>query len=107
MEGPVNIDSLVNYVRQHKDEWVQRACILYDFTLLDPEALTSAAIKNVPESFAEITELRAGGRTALLVPKDLELIAKFVAAQSETSHGRIEIRTFCSEVDATSWLRAI
>ncbi len=107
VEGPADVDSLVNHAHQYQDVWVQHACILYDFTLLEPEALTSAAIRNIPESFDEITELRTGGRTALLVQKDLELIARFVAAQSETTHGRIEIRTFCSEVDAISWLQAI
>ena len=107
VEGSTNIVSLVNYAYQHRDVWVEHACIMYDLTLLDPEALTSAAIKNIPELFAKITEQRVGGRTALLVQKDLELIAKFVVAQSETAHGRIEIRTFCTKVDAISWLRAI
>lgn len=107
VEGSTDVDSLVNYAYQYKDVWVQHACVLYDFTLLDPKALTSAAIRDIPELFAEITELRAGGRTALLVQKDLELIGRFIAAQSETAHGRLEIRTFCSKVDAISWLRAI
>lgn len=107
VEGHTDVDSIVAYAYEYTDAWVQHACILYDLTQLDPNALTSTAIKNLPESFASIVKLRAGGRTALLVQNNLELIAKFIVAQSETAHGLIEHRAFCSEDDAVSWLQAI
>ena len=106
--GRADVDSLVNYAHQYQDEWVQHACILWDLRALDPMALTSAAIHDLPESFAAIIDLRTGGRTALLVTKDLELIANFIVVQAEMKNGqRVEHRAFCSEEDATSWLQAI
>ncbi len=107
VEGHTDVGSVVAYAHEYRDTWVQHACILYDLTQLDPNALTSTAIKNLPESFASIVKLRAGGRTALLVQSNLELLAKFVVAQSETTHGLVEHRAFCSEDDAVSWLQAI
>ena len=107
VEGHTDVESVVAYAYEYSDTWVQHACILYDFTQLDPNALTSTAIKNLPESFASIVKLRAGGRTALVVPNNLELIAKIIVAQSEATHGLVEHRAFCSEDDAVSWLQAI
>lgn len=107
VEGHTEVDSVVAYAHENRDTWVQHACILYDLTQLDPNALTSTAIKNLPESFDSIIKLRAGGRTALLVQNNLELLAKFVVAQSETTHGLVEHRAFCSEDDAVAWLQSI
>jgi len=98
---------VVNYAYEHNDVWVAHACILWDFRSLDPKVLTSESIRDLPESFKLITGLRAGGRTAVLVEKNLEFIAKIIVVQSETNNSLVEHRSFCSEVDAVSWLRAI
>ncbi len=107
VEGPVDVESLIRYAHKHKDVWVEHACILWDFRLLDPSVLTSESIKNLPETFSAIHGLRAGGRTALLVRKSLELIAKIIVVQNEANDAPVEHRSFCSEADAISWLGAI
>ena len=95
------------YVAQHREVWVQHACVLYDLLELDLSGVTADEIIKLPESSREITKLRAGGRTALLVQKEFELIAKFIVADFESQDSRPEFRTFLHEEDALTWLRAI
>ncbi len=107
LEGRVDLDLVTRYVTQHREVWVQHACILYDLLELDLRVVTVDYVMKLPDSFREINKLRAGGRTAALVPKELELIAKFTEADYETQDPPVEYRTFLHEEDALAWLRAI
>jgi hypothetical protein len=59
----------------------------------------------LPDSFRELTKLRAGDRSAVLVQKEFEVIARFIVAETQASP--VEFRVFLSEEDALAWLRAI
>ena len=107
VKGRVPFDSLTKYVAQHREVWVQHPCILYDALGLDLSGVTTDEIIKLPESSREITKLRAGGRTAVLVQKEFELIAKFIVADFESQDSRPEFRIFLHEEDAVAWLRAI
>ena len=107
LKGKVDLDLLTQYVTRHREVWVQHACILYDLLELDLRVVTADYVLKLPDSFREINKLRAGGRTAALVPKELELIAKFTEADYETQDPPVEYRTFLHEEDALAWLRTI
>ena len=101
------LEMLARYAMQYQEVWAQHPCVLWDLRELDPRNVTSDAVLRLPELFAKIHALRAGGRTALLVDKTVEFIAKIVVAQAETNNAPIEQRAFCSEEDALTWLRSI
>ena len=107
VKGRVRFDSLTKYVAQHREVWVQHACVLYDMLEMDLSVVTADAVIKVPDSFREMTKLRAGGRSAVLVQKEFELIARFVVADFETQAAPVEFGVFLSEEDALAWLRAI
>ena len=106
-EGRVDLDSLTKYIAQHREAWIKHACILYDMLEVDLSVVTADYVVKLPDSFREINKLRAGGRTAGLVTKEFELIAKFVVADYETQDFPVEYRTFLDEEEALAWLRAI
>ena len=107
LEGRVDLDLLTEYVTQHREAWVQHPCVLYDMLELDLSVVTADYVVKLPDSFREINKLRAGGRTAGLVTKEFELIAKYIVADYETQDFPVEFRVFLSEEDAVAWLRAI
>ena len=73
---------------------------------MDLSVVTADAVIKVPDSFREMTKLRAGGRSAVLVQKEFELIARFVVADFETQAAPVEFRTFLHGEEALAWLRA-
>ena len=105
--GRVAIDSLASYALKHQEIWAQHPCVLWDLRELDPRNITSEAVLRLPELFAKIYDLRAGGRTALLVNQDGEFLARIITAQTETNNAPIEHCAFCSKQDALDWLQAI
>ncbi len=105
--GRVAIDTLAGYALMHQDVWALHPCILWDLIELDPRDITSDAVLRMPELFARIHQLRAGGRTALLIQKDAEFLAKIIIAQAETTNAPVEQCAFCSKENALAWLRAI
>lgn len=107
VKGRVDFDSLTRYVAQHREVWVQHACVLYDMVELDLSVVTADAVIKLPDSFKELTKLRSGGRSAVLVQKEFALIARFIVADFETRASPVEFRVFLSEEDALAWLRAI
>ena len=106
VEGLVEIPYLTRYVTSHQVVWKKYPGILWDLRDIDPSRITSDDVLNLHHSFAEIAHLRSGGRTALLVSTDLELIAKIAVALCETHHTPIELKTFLDENEAIGWLKA-
>ncbi len=107
VKGRVDLDLLTKYVAQHKEAWVQHACILWDMLELDLSGVTADEVIKVPDSFRELTKLGAGGRSAVLVQKEFELIARFIVADYESQDSPIESRIFLHEEEALAWLRGI
>ena len=107
LKGRVDLDLLTKYVAQHTEMWAQHPCILWDMLELDLSGVTADEVIKVPDSFRELTKLGAGGRSAVLVQKEFELIARFIVADYESQDSPIESRIFLHEEDALAWLRAI
>ena len=107
LKGRVDLDLLAEYITQHREAWVQHPCILYDTLELDLSGVTADEILQLPESSRETIELRAGGRSAILVKKEFEVIAKYLVVGYESIDSPVELRTFLHEEDAVAWLRAI
>ena len=107
VKGRVDLDFLTRYITQHSEVWVQHACVLWDTMELDLSGVIADEVLQLPDSSKAITNLRAGGRTAVLARKEFELIARFIVANYESQDSPVEFRTFLHEEDALAWLRAI
>ena len=104
VSGSVGLQTMTTYVTRHQETWVANARILWDLRQFDPSGITSADILNIRHAFGEIMEMRAGGRSALLVSKELDLVARVALALHPEQESPIEIQSFLAEADALAWL---
>ncbi len=105
--GPVTLQQLTTYVTRWQNEWVSQRRVLWNLTNTVASNITSQDILNVDQSFAEILARRSGGRTAILVGKDLELIARISIVLLQNRSVPVELEVFLSEDDALAWLNEI
>jgi len=107
VRGSVDLPAITAYATRHQDVWPSHAKILWDLRKFDPSGISSKDILNIPHAFAEIMNLRAGGRSAVLVSKELELVTRVAMALFENQPAQIELRSFLDEAVAKEWLDEI
>jgi len=105
LEGRFDVESMFVYVTENQSTWAAHACILWDLREFDARDLTGDSILKVPDKFAEILQRRAGGRTAILVKEDLEVIANIAVGNNANRNSPVKLNAFCSEEEALAWLR--
>ncbi len=103
--GSVSLQTVTAYVTRNQEEWAAHAKVLWDLRQFDPTGVTSQDILNIRHAFGEIIEMRAGGRSAVVVSKELDLVVRVAMALREHNVGHLEIRSFLEEADAQAWLR--
>ncbi|MEM8769868.1 MAG: hypothetical protein AAGE43_20720 [Pseudomonadota bacterium] len=103
--GPATLAFVTAYATRFQDVWSRYQRILWDLRGADPTVLSSEDILNVNHAFGEIMDLRAGGRTALLISKDVELIAKIAIALCEGRDAPVTLRAFLDEPEALVWVQ--
>ncbi len=103
--GLATLSFVTAYATRFQDVWTRHPRILWDLRGADPTALSSEDILNINHAFGEIMDLRAGGRTALLISKDVELIAKIAIALCEGQEAPVTLRAFLDEQEALDWVR--
>ena len=105
ISGPLDLPRITSYLIQHQEDWSGKKAVLWDLRQADPTPLTSQDILNLDQAFAGIFEMRAGARTALLVGKELETIARISIALYEEREVPITFNSFCRESEAIAWLK--
>ena len=103
--GPATLSFVTAYVTRFQDVWTRFPRTLWDLRDADPTALTSEDILNINHAFAEVMDLHPGARTALLIRKDVELIAKIAIALCEGRDAPVALRAFLDAGEAEDWLR--
>ena len=106
VSGSVSLQAITAYVTRHQEVWAAQKKVLWDLRQFDPSGVTSADILNIPHAFGEIIDMRAGGRSAVLVSKELNLVVKVAMALRQEGDFPLEIRSFLDEAEALSWLEA-
>jgi len=104
LTGSVNLSAATAYATLHQSDWMENTRILWDLLLFDPSGVTSQDILNIQHAFAEIMSLRPGGRSAVLVNKELDLVARVTLALSDERESPIAVRSFLDEEEAILWL---
>ena len=107
VSGSVDLPTVTAYATRHQDVWSSHSKILWDLRKFDPSGVSSKDILNIPHAFAEVMSLRAGGRTAVLVNKEMELVARVAMAIYEDQNAPIELRSFLDEAAARDWLNEL
>ncbi len=107
VRGSVPLSEVTAHVTRFQDVWIAHSKILWDLREFDPSEVTSSDILNIQHAFAEIMALRAGSRSAVLIGKELDLVARITLALSENQDGSIQLRTFLDETQSLSWLGAV
>ena len=105
--GVVELAAITAYVIRHQQIWTEHRRVLWDLRKTDPAAVTSQDLLNIRHAFAEIMSKRRGGRTAVVVSRDLDLVARLTIALSDDQESPVTIRSFLREKDAISWLNEI
>ena len=103
--GPATLSFVTAYTTRFQDVWSRHPRILWDLRCADPTALSSDDILNINHAFGEIMDLRRGGRTALLIGKEVELIARIAIALCEGRDAPVTFRTFLDQEEALAWIR--
>jgi hypothetical protein len=106
VSGSVELQTVTAYVIRHQEIWAAHAWILWDLRQFDPSGITSADILNIRHAFGEIMDLRAGGRSAILVSKELDLVVRVAMALQPQQDSPVELRSFLDEADALAWLES-
>ena len=79
--------------------------ILWDLTKADLSGLTTDEIRKIAQSTREISDIRKGGKTALVFDKTLEYgMGRMFEAYSDIADMPFEFRAFRSIDDAKKWL---
>lgn len=107
VSGLVELSTITAYVIRHQQIWTEHSRVLWDLRKTDPTAVTSQDLLNIRHAFAEIMSKRRGGRTAVVVSRDLDLVARLTIALSDDQEAPVTIRSFLREKDAISWLNEI
>jgi hypothetical protein len=106
VSGPVGLQDVTAYVTRHQEIWAAHDKVLWDLRQFNPSGVSSADILNIRHAFGEIIDMRAGGRSAVLVSKDLNLVVRVAMALREDRDFPLEMRSFLDEAEALSWLDA-
>jgi hypothetical protein len=106
VSGSARLQTITAYVTRHQEIWAAYARILWDLRPFDPSGITSTDILNIRHAFGEIMELRAGGRSAILVSKELNLVVKIAMALHPEQDSPVALRSFLNEADALAWLES-
>ncbi len=108
VRGSVSLATATAYATRHQQTWSAHDRILWDLRDFDPSGVTSSDILNIQHAFAEIMDLRTGGRSALLVGKELDQVARVALAlyesKGEKQAGPITVRSFQNAAQAVEWL---
>lgn len=106
VSGPVELQAVTMYTTRFQDVWTRHDRVLWDLSDVDPSAITSDDILNLNHAFDEILRLRAGGKTAVIVAKDLELIANVAIGLCDANSAPVTFSAFLEEDEAIVWLNA-
>ena len=104
MVGRAGINVLMDHVRSHYDEWLQHDRLIYDVSNWDVDALTSDALRQLPESFKSLISARGKTWVALVIAPHLEDLARILLAIYESEDVSVEIDYFFDQPAAETWL---
>ena len=104
--GAISADELVDAVRDYYSGRITKY-VVWDLTQGSVRQLTAADMKRIAETVRERAHPRAGGKTAIVAPTDLEFgMCRMLNAFSEIRNIPFETHTFRTPAEAAKWFGA-
>ncbi len=106
LTGSVSLTAATAYATLHQELWSANPGILWDLRAFDPSGISSQDVLNIPHAFAEVMALRPGGRSAVVVGKELDLVARVAIALYDDQENPVTVRSFLEKSAACDWLKS-
>jgi len=102
--GEVELDTLAEFVERHIGEWADSP-VLWDLSGVNLEQVSSAKLQAFTVAMATVADKRAGGRTAIYAPEDLQFgMMRVFEVFAENVAIPIDFCVFKTLEEARSWL---
>ena len=110
VEGRVTAAEVIDKIREFYHGGSITTNTMWDFTAADASRVESREIREIAVVVSRYGHKRKGGRTALVLPGDLEfglgrMFSSFTEMEMEMEDNPFEFRCFRNRAEAESWLR--
>jgi len=103
-KGPISYGDLLNWIINYYSGPVTKF-ILWDFTQADLSKITTNQFQNMAEVVKSRSDIRKGGKSALVFSRDLEYgLGRMFEMFSQIEGTQFEFRSFRSLSEAKQWL---
>jgi len=104
VRGPTSYDDLLSWITNYYSGSVTKY-ILWDFTEADLSPITTNQFQNIAEMVKSRSDLRKGGKSALVFSRDLEFgLGRMFEMFSQVEGTEFEFRSFRSLTEAKEWM---
>ena len=105
VEGTVTLSDIVTYDQNHIEVWARSPRMLWDLRRAVLPLFTSEALSGLLNEFREVSQVRAGGHTAIVVRGVDELVGHYLVDLSKAYDAPVEYQSFVDLHDARKWLQ--
>ncbi len=107
VEGTVTLSDIVTYAQNHIEVWARSPRMLWDLRRAVLPLFTSEALSGLLNEFREVSEVRAGGHTAIVVRGVDELVGHYLVDLSKAYNAPVEYQSFVDLHEARRWLQSV
>ena len=107
VEGPVTLSDIVTCAQNHIEAWARSPRMLWDFRRALFPLVKSEAMSGLLTEFREVSQLRAGGHTAIVVRGVDEQAGHYLVGLSKAYNSPVEYQSFVDLHEARTWLQSV
>lgn len=105
VEGWVSIEDIADYAEINIDLWANSPRLLYDLRQMRFYDITNEGLNTVFDVFFGVGSVRIGGRTAILLRGQEQLLGDVLVKKLQARKVPIDIQVFDSKDEALVWLQ--
>ena len=107
VEGSVTLSDIVTYAQNHIEVWARSPRMLWDLRRAVLPLFTSEALSGLLNEFREVSQVRAGGHTAIVVRGVDEQAGHYLVGLSKAYNSPVEYQSFVDLREARRWLQSV
>ncbi len=107
VNGSVTLLHIVTYGQDHIELWARSPRMLWDLRRAILPSFADDALKSLLNEFEELSRVRAGCHTAILVREADDLAGNYFVDLSKAYSAPVEYQSFVSLHEARSWLQSV
>ncbi len=105
VEGWVSIEDIADYAEINIDLWANSPRLLYDLRQMRFYDITNESLNTIFDVFFGVGSVRIGGRTAILLRGQEQLLGDVLVKKLQARKVPIDIQVFDSKDEALVWLQ--